>query len=548
MSSSSAEHATLPSSHPSPRWSSALLPTATETTKLTEILRCTVLPTAEETDAFRGVSSDTAADLARYDAEIASLQSLLGRLKSERELLHAHTNRCRSVLSPIRGLPAELLVEIFDMCTPPCANLIGDNDTVDMEIERLAKTHLLQLSAVCYRWYQTVMGSPKLWAVVVTDADLWNEIDVPTEHLLGRLELSLKRGANAPLVMQLALPEDEDLESSILELVSQHAHRWRDVYLWIQPSSIALLAKIRGNLPRLESFSLSASTFDPYPPGPAVFDLAPRLKNFTLTGWPLRLPEIPWAQLLDVKFLSNQASDITSGLDILSLLQRGAEYRMDLDCAIVSLDNVVSKPIVSHLSTFTVVFQVVIDGSFSQSIFRNLMESVTMPSLRGLYICRDPTGPPSFWPHAAFLSFAKRSSLNTHLTDLEIQVEIQDRELIECLELIPLLGRLVLWDCGDDNGNAVLTDFLLDRLACTEGQPNLVPRLEYCYFRTILRFSDESLDGFIRFRVGCQEEKAFEIDFTLRPTRERAFTPEFLGQMEQLQKCRKLFFTIEDIA
>ncbi|KAJ7647959.1 hypothetical protein FB45DRAFT_211660 [Roridomyces roridus] len=447
-------------------------------------------------------------------------------------------------------MPTELLVEIFDMCAPSCANSIGDDDTEDMEVERLAKTHLLQLSSACYRWQQIVITSPTLWSTIVTDTDLWDQTYIDTELLLRRLELSLERGANSPLIMQLGLPhddDDDDLESSILELVISHATRWRDVHLWIKPSSVELLAKMRGHFPRLESLSLCASISCLYPPGPAVFDLAPRLRNLTLAGWPARLPELPWPQLLDVRFQKDDSSAITSGLDILSLLHKGAQYRMYINCAPVSLGNLVWKPIVSHLSIFKIGFSGVVDSSVTQATLRSMLESITMPSLRELYIRRDPTGPPSFWPHCAFLSFTTRSCLSTHLTDLELHAVIQDRELIQCLELLPLLQRLLLYDCEDHNGHTVITDLLLDRLVYTRGEPNLVPLLEYSYIRTILRFSDESLDRFIRSRVGIPEE-TLEIDFALPPTRERAFSSEFLAQMEELQEREEFFFSIEDDA
>ncbi|KAJ7605662.1 hypothetical protein FB45DRAFT_1069106 [Roridomyces roridus] len=528
--SSSAEHATLPSGHTSSHWTSALLPSATDTARLADILRSTVLPTTEDTYLFRRVSSEAPADLARYNAGIENIPLLLERVKSERELLSTYTERCRSALSPIRCLPTELLIDMLDMCAPSWAESIGNEDTEAMEVERIAKTHLLQLSSVCYRWYETIMVSPKLWSTIAADANLWDQTDIRREHLLRRLELSLERGANSPLVMELGLPHDDDeLQSSILELVLPHATRWRDVHLWINPSSVELLAKMRGNFPRLESLSLSASTSEPYPPGPAVFDLAPRLRNLALTGWPWR-PEIPWGQLLDVRF-QNDAASVTSGLDILSLLQRGAEYWMDFNRSTVSLGSLVWKPIVSHLSIFTILFSGVVDSSITQAILRNMLESVTMPSLRELYIYRDPTGPPSFWPQSAFLSFTTRSCLSLHLTDLEIQTVIQDRELIQY-----------------HNRHAVVTDFLLDRLACTDGHSNLVPRLQYCHFRTILRFGDGYLNRFIRFRVASGQVKTLEIEFALPPTREGTFSPELLAQMEQLKTGKEFLFSIEDIA
>ncbi|KAJ7146922.1 hypothetical protein C8R44DRAFT_552905, partial [Mycena epipterygia] len=58
-------------------------------------------------------------ELARYDSEIQQLQDRLDGLRSERATLESYANGCRSVLSPVRRLPAELLVDIFDICAPP---------------------------------------------------------------------------------------------------------------------------------------------------------------------------------------------------------------------------------------------------------------------------------------------------------------------------------------------------------------------------------------------------------------------------------------------
>lgn len=45
-------------------------------------------------------------------------------------------------------LPAELLAEIFDMCSTPGDGFLSDATTPYQEVERLAKNYLLQLSQV----------------------------------------------------------------------------------------------------------------------------------------------------------------------------------------------------------------------------------------------------------------------------------------------------------------------------------------------------------------------------------------------------------------
>jgi hypothetical protein len=53
---------------------------------------------------------------------------------------------------PSVHLPAELLVEIFDMCSPPGEDGfdgLSETTTSAQEVERLAKQYLLQLSQVC---------------------------------------------------------------------------------------------------------------------------------------------------------------------------------------------------------------------------------------------------------------------------------------------------------------------------------------------------------------------------------------------------------------
>jgi len=56
---------------------------------------------------------DAEVDRERCDHEIFQLQARILHLESQRKLLRRHTERLKSLLSPIRRLPNELLMHIF---------------------------------------------------------------------------------------------------------------------------------------------------------------------------------------------------------------------------------------------------------------------------------------------------------------------------------------------------------------------------------------------------------------------------------------------------
>ncbi|KAJ7670723.1 hypothetical protein DFH06DRAFT_910303, partial [Mycena polygramma] len=98
------------------------------------------------------------------DSEIHALQEVLSRLVSERNALRDYSAECRGLFSPIRRLPSEILVEIFALCRPHRVYVFDiREDWPEDAAQRVAQTHLLHLSRVCYGWHGTVMGTPTLW-------------------------------------------------------------------------------------------------------------------------------------------------------------------------------------------------------------------------------------------------------------------------------------------------------------------------------------------------------------------------------------------------
>ncbi|KAJ7443405.1 hypothetical protein B0H11DRAFT_1826164, partial [Mycena galericulata] len=183
--------------------SSQLIPTPAQNAELRHILRSNggSLPDAA---SFNSGDCTVPAELERYDLEIERLQKNLNNLISERTNLANYVEGCRSIFSPIRRLPTELLALIFGMCCPVDKYHLSSKMTVVQELDRIANKHLLQLSQVSSVWHGVVMGTPQLWSIITADTRLWPKSPVPSKTLLSLLASSLKRSGNHPLRVHIS--------------------------------------------------------------------------------------------------------------------------------------------------------------------------------------------------------------------------------------------------------------------------------------------------------------------------------------------------------
>ncbi|KAJ6535802.1 hypothetical protein DFH09DRAFT_931658, partial [Mycena vulgaris] len=149
-------------------------------------MRSNCLP--PETSSFHAIIAEAPSELSRYDSEIERLEAALARVRSERASLESYTDGCRSLFSPVRRLPTELLADIFDMCAPPDTHELSDTTTPEEEVDR-----------VCSRWHRIVMATPMLWSKIAADTDLWDRTNASSATLLRLIAAALERGADFPL-------------------------------------------------------------------------------------------------------------------------------------------------------------------------------------------------------------------------------------------------------------------------------------------------------------------------------------------------------------
>ncbi|KAJ7654355.1 hypothetical protein B0H17DRAFT_1146739 [Mycena rosella] len=239
------------------------------------------------------------------------------------ELSSSHMQMAAGACFRRRRLPTELLEDIFAMCAPPGADFVSGITTPQEDIDRLAKTYLLQLSrlrlALCARFsvsdFPSVIGTPMLWSTLVVDTVWWSEFPASSETeslrrnaapkrrgspaalsyflwyiskvvivarsllllplvvdtvwwsefpassetLLGLVSISLERGVDFPLTVQITIQDGDPNERLLLELITRHARRWQ--------------------------------------------------RN---TGWHASFPALPWGQLHDVKIENREFKSLHS--------------------------------------------------------------------------------------------------------------------------------------------------------------------------------------------------------------------------------------------
>ncbi|KAK0185641.1 hypothetical protein F5146DRAFT_1144147 [Armillaria mellea] len=177
------------------------------------------------------------------EEEIALLSTSIAQLETKRDALSLHATMCRSALAPVRGLPRDMLQEIFSW-------------TCGLGADREWRAPWL-LGQVCGSWRNIMMTSPFLWSTIVAP------LPGIHPHLLGE---ALRRSGTHPLSMALtfkhALTKD-----NLLDIFLQHSARWRVMKIDVSglPSRdideiLQQLSVVSRKLPLLEDVCIDVGT------------------------------------------------------------------------------------------------------------------------------------------------------------------------------------------------------------------------------------------------------------------------------------------------
>ncbi|KAF7348339.1 hypothetical protein MSAN_01787900 [Mycena sanguinolenta] len=156
-------------------------------------LNTNYVPSDSEILEIRSLLVDPTEEIARIDAQIAEMELALVQLKEKRGLLQKPIDAHKALISPMRLIPQDILLEIFCSCLPREHNALIDPNEAPLLLGRISR-----------HWRDVAYSSPMLWSSMhIPSPDLRR---MPPNILLELeriVEAWLERSATCPLSISL---------------------------------------------------------------------------------------------------------------------------------------------------------------------------------------------------------------------------------------------------------------------------------------------------------------------------------------------------------
>jgi len=433
--------------------------------------------------------------------QIARLRSHRQQLRSRRDQEIKHIEILKSIVSPIRRVPTDVLCEIFEHCLPEMStggimNVLSDCDAP------------LLLCQVCSKWRRMALAFPPLWKSMALGADCWfdceTKVVMSIQPSISRILTSwFARAGSGPLSLGLDLrnrgPSFKHRSRSTLKLkdVFTRLPHSRLEHLSLStdyPSDTYFLSAISQKFTQLQSISLRTGgghEGDSVLPPDCLLQSAPRLRSAELHNFisPDIFPRhlIPWSQLTHLRIEVEFGESMWYTLVCLCTnLQHGI-------FSINDAEDHVRIPISNHDILLSHLVDLTLHLTRGATIprFRRLV----FPALRRLQWLFDRSFELSYDHNDSYLPSAERDSLKTLV--IAGVIGIMPPQLISLLSSASSITELHL---------SVMTDYcnLFSVLATSSSSHQLLPKLDvlHCDIVIIINVDTflEALASFVRSR------------------------------------------------
>ncbi len=445
----------------------------------------------------------------RLESEIVArdehLRTQATSLQHERNLAVQDLENHKSIFAPIRRLPNDVLLYIFQT-------------SIDDRVKLDVKTIPWLLGYICHHWRALSRSAGSLWTDIFLESVCSSNLP-PGRSSLRKHLLSLSR--SSPLKIRIAMIHPRDVDPGdhyffhrevcpgddrgiVWEDIILHSHRWSHIALSTQ-GSVAALRSFSCHLPCLRSLFLSihgaSSTTDIC----RLFSSVPLLRDLDFCGsivlWRVLARTVPLHQLvnLTMSLSINEASEENSDLD-----DANPDFYACLKDAIL-LENLAFK-----VYSERIIFQP--SGPSDASLFHpfihhnihtlaldgdipTVLGQCFMPNLKELFVYRDyemeliapMIAPPA---HAgSLLRFACHSKSN-----------LQTFSYFKSLPLPVLNSAWEQWSTSLTKLTITVVETTradtVRELTFEEGRPGVLPNLQYLKLRApegLCIFEDDSL-------------------------------------------------------
>ncbi|KAK0450961.1 hypothetical protein EV421DRAFT_2016051, partial [Armillaria borealis] len=269
---------------------------------------------------------------ARLKASLESLKTPLSELQSDLDLLRSAVASVESrmscllslkhdyetVLSPIRRIPSEIMMEILHRAWK------YNGSRLPMTLgRRLCGFNVFairegpwHLGQVCSSWRNVVETlCPELWANMSIEIPYHckPKVSLKADAALEVLRIVLERSRNHPLDFYLEYNRPYSMEEDgIAQAMEQcfymmvvHSNRWRTVEMTLDPYLLPRLSLIRGKIDGLRDVYIYCPDEDPESGNISAFEIAPKLERLDLRGMhpdaDIRFPTTNLISFLDAR-------------------------------------------------------------------------------------------------------------------------------------------------------------------------------------------------------------------------------------------------------
>ncbi|KAK1225767.1 hypothetical protein PQX77_011286 [Marasmius sp. AFHP31] len=388
--------------------------------------------------SFSAEEMDKLISNALHDIDL--FENCIQQLRGRQAALKRDVTRYRSLHSPIRKLPPEILRRIFSYA---CA--------LDPTIEYPYRSTAFRISSVCSRWREIALQSPGLWASLNVLLSARSLIPV---------RLAVARSQNHPLSLRLSgtWGEDNACRDLFYFLMAQ-SERWLYVdFSEASPDAVDMLEDLSFT-PLLETITFAArdgtSIFDPVRPAPRLHTVRFRNEEAPVESF----NTFPWGTIrhLDMDYDGKLTpvslfKVLEAGTALQSLVYRGEATRRiegfdESPYSMFRFDDL--GQYVNNLTTFAICLG---DSQGFYDLLNDVMVWLTLPSLTNLTIRHEETvydrtkygfTVGGEWPRDVIHGFLDRSGCT--LTSLTLEgMPLVEMDVIALLKVTPSLQSFTL--------------------------------------------------------------------------------------------------------
>ncbi|KAF5374439.1 hypothetical protein D9615_009104 [Tricholomella constricta] len=455
--------------------------------------------TAEEIHQIRQIISEALLERSRIDDEIEKLRR---RQKEIDEYVGGH----RTMVSPFRRLPVELIQRVFVHTLPPHNSVMS------------AKEAPMLLGRVCSSWRHVSLSTPLLWSSLHLRATVELGRDVSLQTRYGDAVAAwLSRSGVLPLSISFVESDEDDYASLfdtdrmerpsyLLNVLLGFSSRWQHLNFKLYRRYLDTFLRLsETDTPLLETVAFEITHPERYTGFDSIsFLRTPSLKsvsiNHSVCLMPPSLP-VRWENLTKIHFEQNLT------LEEAMIILRKCPYL--IACALaMAFDEIVPDMVLEHAVhlPYLETLRVSAIPQLNANLLRyarnaaRFFEPIHTPELRNFYLFASEG-----LSHSIITSFLERQKVDIHSFSFSIWPD-QTVPLLESLELVPSLRLLHVHEDSWGELCPTLNEVFFAQItptASATSEPYPLPYLEDVDFRLpeLSEVTDETILRFILART-----------------------------------------------